>query len=614
MNIEHLRAFVWLRWRLFRNQLTRGGTANIIVLGLLGVAAIPSVVILFVVAFTVGYMVMPKAPPTAHLLVWDGLTLAFLFMWSMGILQELQRTESMSLSKFMHLPVSVAGVFVLNYVSTLLSLSLALFVPAMTGLVMGLTFSLGVIHLFALLPIAAFFFAVTALTYHFQGWLASMMENPRRRRTVVVLVTLVFVSIAQAPNLINIMQPWRGAIDEMSERLAKEQKELDADFAAGKITALQHTEKLQASLKRHTVDSKGRDSRVWSLIEESAWYVNLAVPIGWMPLGAAWCIEGNPLPAILATLALAGLGSASLWRSYRTTLRMYLGEFTANSQSAVSTPAAPVVPLTPAEKVTLIEKEIPGVSEYAAAVALATLRSTMRAPETKMLLLSPVIMLVIFGTMLFRGPVEMPVQARPLVCVGVMAIALLTAWQLVANQFGLDRAGFRAYVLCPAPRREILLGKNLAVAPIVAVLALPMIAVTQFAFPMRIDHMAAFPFQFVSMFVIFAMSANVCSILAPIPLAHGTMKPASVHMLPTFIQLGLFTVHTGLQSLVLAPLAIEALLAHFASLEGWPIALPMAILECGVFVAIFRWTLTWQGDWLMTREQRILEEVAAKSQ
>ena len=38
MNIEHLRAFIWLRWRLFRNQLTRGGTANIIVFGLLGVA------------------------------------------------------------------------------------------------------------------------------------------------------------------------------------------------------------------------------------------------------------------------------------------------------------------------------------------------------------------------------------------------------------------------------------------------------------------------------------------------------------------------------------------------------------------------------------------------
>ena len=43
---------------------------------------------------------------------------------------------------------------------------------------------------------------------------------------------------------------------------------------------------------------------------------------------------------------------------------------------------------------------------------------------------------------------------------------LLTMIQLVGNQFGFDRSGFRVYVLCAAPRRDILLGKNLAVAPL----------------------------------------------------------------------------------------------------------------------------------------------------
>ena len=37
------------------------------------------------------------------------------------------------------------------------------------------------------LPVmAAFLFALTAITYQFQGWLASMMSNPRKRRTVIV--------------------------------------------------------------------------------------------------------------------------------------------------------------------------------------------------------------------------------------------------------------------------------------------------------------------------------------------------------------------------------------------------------------------------------------------
>ena len=43
MNVEHLRAFLWLRWRLFVNQITRGGTANIIVLAILGILAVLAV-------------------------------------------------------------------------------------------------------------------------------------------------------------------------------------------------------------------------------------------------------------------------------------------------------------------------------------------------------------------------------------------------------------------------------------------------------------------------------------------------------------------------------------------------------------------------------------------
>ncbi len=56
--------------------------------------------------------------------------------------------------------------------------------------------------------LAAFLLMVTALTYQFQGWLASLMSNPRRRRTVIVATTLVFVLIFQLPNLLNFFAPW----------------------------------------------------------------------------------------------------------------------------------------------------------------------------------------------------------------------------------------------------------------------------------------------------------------------------------------------------------------------------------------------------------------------
>ena len=50
---------------------------------------------------------------------------------------ELQRTEPLSLSKFLHLPVSVNGVFLINYLSSLLRLSLIIFVPVHAGVCTG---------------------------------------------------------------------------------------------------------------------------------------------------------------------------------------------------------------------------------------------------------------------------------------------------------------------------------------------------------------------------------------------------------------------------------------------------------------------------------------------
>src|SRR5204863_6821975 len=130
-----------------------------------------------------------KAPPVAHLLTWGGVIAAFLFFWLMGLLTDLQRSEALALDKVMHLPVSPSGAFVINYLSSLFSLTLIAFLPGMVGLIVGQVFAGSVAMLLALPLLAAFLLAVTALTYQFQGWMAALMSNPRRRRTVIVFVT-----------------------------------------------------------------------------------------------------------------------------------------------------------------------------------------------------------------------------------------------------------------------------------------------------------------------------------------------------------------------------------------------------------------------------------------
>ena len=155
---------------------------------IVSIAALLTAIPLFIGCFVGGLYLIPKASPAQLMYVGDAIVLAFLFFWGIGLIAELQRTEPLTLSKFMHLPVSVNGAFLINYVSSLMRLSLIVFVPVLLGFSLALIWTKGIMLLPVLPALAAFLLMITALTYQFQGWLASLMSNPRRRRTVIVVI------------------------------------------------------------------------------------------------------------------------------------------------------------------------------------------------------------------------------------------------------------------------------------------------------------------------------------------------------------------------------------------------------------------------------------------
>jgi ABC-2 type transport system permease protein len=122
VNWRHLQAFVWLRWRLLYNECRRAGAFNAVVMMIVAVGALVTAIPLFFVSFLVGWFAIPKAAPVHLLYAWDALILGFLFFWALGLLTELQRTEPISLAKFLHLPVSAGGAFLINYLSSLVRL------------------------------------------------------------------------------------------------------------------------------------------------------------------------------------------------------------------------------------------------------------------------------------------------------------------------------------------------------------------------------------------------------------------------------------------------------------------------------------------------------------
>jgi hypothetical protein len=603
---------LWLHWRLRVNQLKRGGTANAVLLAILAVGALLIAGIFLIVLFLVGLLAFRDARPAALLYTWDAIIGVFLFFWLTSLVADLQRSEAISLDKFLHLPVSVSGVFALNYVSSLFSLSLILFAPMMIGLNLGLIFALGPALLLLLPLVAALLLMVTAVTYQFQGWLASLMVNKRRRRTVIVVVTMVFVVLAQLPNLINLVRPWQSIPEELTQLQAREQNRLDREVAAGKITPQERDKRNEELVRKLQIALKQRTRHSGEEIEYTVRLVSLCLPPGWVALGAVGLAEGNVLPALLGTLGLGLIGTLSLRRAYRTTLRLYTGQFTAGKQLPAPAAIRPVRAHKPPDR--FLEKQLPWLSEQAAAIALGSFRSLVRAPEAKMLLLTPVFMLFVFGAMFFQFRADMSDAVRPLIAFGAMAMILFTLVQLVGNQFGFDRSGFRVFVLCPARRSDILLGKNLALAPLAFALCAVAAAFVQIVYPLRVDHFLAVMLQFLSMYLLFCLLANTVSILAPMAVAPGTMRPTNTKIIPVLLNIALVILLPAVLAPTLLPLAVELGLETLGVVEGLPICLVLTLLLDVGIIFFYRLVLKWQGDFLQAREQKILEIVAAKAE
>ncbi len=616
MNWQQFRTLVWLRWRLLVNQLRKGGTVNFVLLMVIMIAGAAAALALFFTAFLVGLMLLGDVNPNILLYIWDGLALFFLFIWMIGLMIDLQRSEVLSLDKFLHLPVSLSGAFLINYLSSLISLTMLFFLPSMAALSLGLAFARGPAML-ALFPLlAAFYLMITGPTYQLQGWLASLMSNPRRRRNAIVLVMMAFILICQVPNAVNIYFNWgsrgQNQFTEANNESLKEKNEIQQRVVTGQITQAEG-DRLKAEVDKRTEE---KNSQTLQSVVNIVEIMSVILPPGWLGLGARGAAEGNFLPVLLGFLGMGGIGAFSLWRAYRTTIRLYTGYYTSKKRSQVAQPLPSEAPATAASQpagTSLLERELPWVSEQAAAVALGGFRSLVRAPEAKLVLLTPIILLVVFGGMFVAQGIPVGERFRPLMAFGGTSMVLLGMFQLATNQFGFDRAGFRIYVLSGAPRREVLLGKNLALAPLAFGLAAILDLVLEVFYPMRLDNLLAIAPQAVTMYVLYCMLANTLSILAPMPIRPGSLKPMNPHGMQILIQLLSAFLFPLVLLPALVPLGIE-LLAGALDWPGFPFFLVLSLLEAALAVLLYRVVLTWQGNLLQAREQQILEVVAARAE
>jgi hypothetical protein len=624
VNWQHFQAILALRWRLWLNQMKKGGTLQAILLGILAVFGVFFCGFLVIIAFVMG-MGMGQFKPLHMLGIWDGFVILFLLIWLAGVMADLQRSEGLALDKLLHMPVSLTGAFLMNYLTSLIGIRMAIVLPVLTGLTMGLVYSRGP-AMFILIPLlAAFLLMVTAITYQFQGWLAYLMANKRRRRLIVVSVTATFILIGQLPNILGNFFG-RNAQENVSRIQQFETRTEPADN--GKLPTIDQQILRQKQYQRE-IEAMTNDPFHLNRLGPSMQLANVVLPPGWLPLGAMGLAEGSVIPALLGILGMTVLGSVSLWRSYKVTLKVYTGQSSSRKQPAtqikskavpslIASPASSTITFTPVAIVssppTILEKKLPGLPEHASAIALAGMRSFWRDPQVILMILTPIIMALLFGGAILRNRAGISDTFRPLVVFGAMVMVLGAHSQMMSNQFGFDRNGFRVYVLSPAMRKDILFGKNITLAPNILGLATILAIILQLVIPMRFDLFLAVIPQGISMFLVFCLLCNCMSILAPAALATGSFRRSHYRGFAVLYQIGFIFAFPLSQAPMLLPYGIEKILEDLGGIKGVPICLLLSILELVGVVYLYRVVLDLEGKWLQNREKRILEIVAAKAE
>ena len=599
MNWQHLRALLWLQSRLYSNRLRRSGTGGMVIEAVISFLSVSAGAFFFLIGLAIGYFALRRASPPAVMFAWDGVVAACTFLWMGELLTEMQRSEAVGLDKFLHLPVSPSGLFLINYASSFFTLTVNLFLPLMMGLSLGLVFSKGIVMLSLFPMVAAFFLMITAVVHQFRGWLASLMENKRRRRNIVTAAMLGFVLITQLPSiLIMTTRPSRAAEAAVQEALG----ELDASLAARQLDAGEYKEKSDAIYKKFRVP-RGRPGTIRQELMRQATNISMFVPLGWIAYGARALLEQTILPALLTMLGMFSIAAFCLARSHRTTVMLYTGRFT-GGRTALRNPAIPKKDIAESKSsAAFMEKKLPGISDHPSAIALATFRSLLRAPEVKMMLLTPISFTVVFGFMFLRVGNTPAEFMRPLMAVGAMAMNLFGLSQLSGNQFGLDRNGFRALVLVPAPRIDILLGKNLALSPFGLGFGIFSTTVIQVFYPMQAEHFIAVMVQTCSMYVVFCVLSNFLSMFAPMALPSASLRPAKPKGTAILLHVVFFFTFPASMALTSIPLGIAFLLRPF------PVYLSLAVAELALILCLYSRVLKAQGHLLQMREQKILEVV-----
>ena len=438
------RAFLWLRWRVLVNSLERTGARDTIerfslateklgpIMAL--VLLVPSCFALAVLGLTAGYgtatgeWLLPMALVRFFLLASTAFTLIGPIILPMR--------DGGNVVRFLLLPIPRLALYMAHVTGAIADPWVLLTLPPLVMIPIGLAAGGRVITAaIALVAGAAFLLIIVGLTSVLSSAIHLLLRDRRRSDLVMLFLVVVLPLLGLIPSI------------------------MTAQHAGDRIS--------------DTAFSRRSAARTPSIVEIGARRGYAYLPSE-LYTKAVTVAPGGRRTAVVPLACLAVIGLAVQALAFGAFKRMLDMPQTLGARRARRFGG-------------LWARRIPGLTAGASAVALAQFRLAMRTPRGRAMIAAPLLMLLVFG-FLIRRTGQMPVAGMHIdtglsLATFVTFISVLSILPFAMNQFAIDKAGFTRQMLLPLSIKELLDGKAVGNALVVAIPAVCCLAVSAVLFP-----------------------------------------------------------------------------------------------------------------------------------
>jgi hypothetical protein len=439
--VRLLRAFVWLRWRVLVNSLERTGARDTLDRLSIAVENIgPIIALLLLVPSSLGMAVLGGAAgfglaSGAWLLPFDVLRHLLLAAVAFSIVGPiaLPSRDAGNPVRYLLLPVPRQLLYLANLVGTFADPWILLSAPAVLGVGVGMLIARRPpAALAALLAGATFVFILARISAHTSAVVHLLLRNRRRGEIVMLLLVLILPMFGVIPEMM------RGDHRRTQGRAGHEQ------IAHAPTAMDQMTQRAAAFTPSELYRQTGLRAVQRSGTTATPLVELLAIGVGLQLLGFAAFSRVLDMPQTLG--ARRGAAFGGLW-----------------------------------------SHTIPGLTAGASAVALTQFRLALRSTRGRSILISPLMLLAVFGTLLYRRG-GMPLAGLSIsdgLTLATVAsfIAMFAVMPIAANQFAVERAGFTRQMLSPLGVGELLAGKAVGNALICLGPAIVCVLISAAVFP-----------------------------------------------------------------------------------------------------------------------------------